>query len=109
MNGITAVCSLPENGQLTIREALTLFAEKVAGEIESEIERTTIGAGLRAGWHSAVAGPLFRLPPAQDYRYGPERAIRYSRHAVLTACGILGPINGRRYSARFLRLVCPGR
>jgi hypothetical protein len=38
MNGITAVCSLGENGQLTIREALTLFAEKVAGETESELE-----------------------------------------------------------------------
>ena len=38
MNGITAVCSLPENGQLTIREALTLFAAKAAGETESEIE-----------------------------------------------------------------------
>jgi hypothetical protein len=38
MNGITAVCSLAENGQLTIREALTLFAEKAAGETESEIE-----------------------------------------------------------------------
>jgi hypothetical protein len=38
MNGITAVCSLLENGQLTIREALTLFAEKAAGETESEIE-----------------------------------------------------------------------
>jgi hypothetical protein len=38
MNGITAVCSREENGQLTIREALTLFAEKAAGETESELE-----------------------------------------------------------------------
>ena len=38
MNGITAVCSLAENGQLTIREALTLFAEKASGETESELE-----------------------------------------------------------------------
>ena len=38
MNGITAVCSREENGQLTIPEALTLFAEKAAGETESELE-----------------------------------------------------------------------
>jgi hypothetical protein len=29
---------LADNGQLTIREALTLFAEKAAGETESELE-----------------------------------------------------------------------
>jgi hypothetical protein len=38
MNGITAVCSPAENSQLTIREALILFAEKAAGETESELE-----------------------------------------------------------------------
>ena len=38
MNGITTVCSREENSLLTIREALTLFAEKAAGETESELE-----------------------------------------------------------------------
>jgi hypothetical protein len=44
---------------------------------------------LHAGWHSAVAGPLLRLPSAQDYGYGPERANRYSRHAVHPAHGLM--------------------
>src|ERR1700751_1632594 len=32
--------------------------------------------GLHAGWHSAVAGPLFRLPSAQDYGYGERKPLR---------------------------------
>ena len=61
MNGITAVCSREENGPLTIREALTLFAEKAAGETESELE--TRAADFRKA--HATDAVSFRSAPSR--------------------------------------------
>jgi hypothetical protein len=61
MNGITAVCSRDDNSQLTIREALTLFAEKAAGETESALE--SHAANFRKA--HATEAVSFRSAPAR--------------------------------------------
>ena len=61
MNGITAVCSREENGELTLREALTLFAEKDAGKTESELESRA--ADFRKA--HATDAVLFRSAPSR--------------------------------------------